>query len=231
MRLQKAGRRCALALAAATAALRGAGSAAAVSIALVNATPAPPITVGETVVVQLTVSDLGAAPNATSLTAFELEISYDEALLDFVSVSFEPFLGIELENASNEPCTFANLDGVCDVILAFASSSGLVELAETSLWAPGEINTYQPASGVLATLTFTAQGVGSVTLSPLQVSLTGTVTGEQEGTLSGTATSLTLSIVPEPGTSLLVALGCAGLAAGARRRALRARSSRARASR
>jgi hypothetical protein len=226
MRLQTATRwRRALALAAAIAAIVAAGPASAVTIALVNATPGPPITVGESITLQLTVSGLGAAPNATSLTAFEVRIAYNEALLDFVSVSFAPFLGIDLVNASLQPCTRANLDGVCDVLLESAKSSGLVKLGEASLWAPGVVNANQPASGLLATLTFAAQAAGSVNLSFPLLSLTGTLVGEHEGTLPASATSLVLTIeplvpVPEPGTLALVALGCAVLArqAPARRR-------------
>jgi hypothetical protein len=225
MRLQTETKwRRALALAAGIAALVAAGPASAVTIALVNATLGPPITVGESITLELTVSGLGAAPNATSLTAFEVRIAYNEALLDFVSVSFAPFLGIALVNANQQPCTLANLDEVCDVLLESASSSGLVKLGESSLWAPGVVNANQPASGVLATLTFAAQAAGSVTLSFPQISLTGTLSGVQEGTLPVSATSLALTIqavpVPEPGTLALVALGCAVLArqAPARRR-------------
>lgn len=225
MRLQTDTRwRRALALAAGIAAFVAAGPARAVTIALVNATPGPPITVGESITLQLTVSGLGAEPNATSLTAFEAKIAYNEALLDFVSVSFAPFLGIDLLNASLLPCTLPNLDGVCDVLLDSASSSGLVTLGEASLWAPGIVNTYQPASGLLATLTFTAQAAGSVNLSFPLLSLTGTLIGEQEGTLPVSATSLALTIeaVPEPGTLALVALGCAVLARQAPARRTRA---------
>jgi hypothetical protein len=182
-------------------------AAGAVTISLVQVSPAPPLVPGDTLTVDVTVSGLAANPNPTS------HVAYDEAQLDFVSATFHPFLGVDLVNASSLPCTLANLDSVCDVLLDQTSSSGLVELGETSLWDTSVVDANQPASGVLATLVFEVQAPASSALSLTQLALWGSLVGGGEGALPATGVGLeVITVVPEPGTGALVLFGLLGLA-------------------
>ena len=86
----------------------------------------------------------------------------------------------------------------------------MVEFAGASLVSPATVNANQPATGLLATLEFTAGNFGSTTPTLTQHVLL--VTGETLGSLLFTESGTTLNVVPEPATGALVAFGLAALA-------------------
>src|SRR5215510_10175942 len=107
--------------------------------------------VGQPVTVQVTVADLvaGAAP---SVGAFDLDVTFDAALLSPTGVTFGPLLG--------DP-------DALEALTSLALSPGLIDLAEVSLLAPADLDALQPSSFTLATLSFTTLAVG---ISPLAFS-------------------------------------------------------------
>ena len=106
--------------------------------------------VGETVDVELNVSSLGDGI-APSISAFDIDINYDNSILDFHSLVFGDQLdifGLGSEQLWKEP------------------SASVVNLAELSFDLPEEVNLFQAPNFTLATLTFDAVGVGNTTLTP-----------------------------------------------------------------
>lgn len=172
---------------------------------------------GSSLFVDIAVSGL-VAGDAPSLTAFELDLGFDDTAIDFVALQFLPFgSGVSLVNGSGQPCTLANLDGVCDVLLDSLASVGNVNLAAASLVAPADVNAAQPASGVLASLEFLVQAPGTTTLAFTQIALSGTISGTSQGTLAASASPLGLSVVPEPATLMLLSSVALALRRSARR--------------
>lgn len=115
----------------------------AVTLELVPA--AATVTAGEMIDVDVLVSGLGAGV-APSVGAFDLDVSFDPMIFTLVDVVFGPFLGTPPVEALTS----------FDVAVA-----GIVDLAEVSLLSAAELDALQPASFVLATLSFTAQADGS----------------------------------------------------------------------
>lgn len=203
-------RRWLLAAAAGLWILAAGDAARAVTISLAEVAPTPsPILPESSIFVELQFSGL-VEGDAPSLTSFEIDVAFDDALLDFVDLAWDPLLG--------QTCTLETFDSSCDTLAEFSSSTGLVELGASSLLDPATINANQPASGVLATIQLQAAAVGTSALTLPQVVLGGTITGTQEGTLSATASGLTLVVTPEPGTLGLLLLGLAALRSSRLRR-------------
>lgn len=204
-------------------ALMGASDAGAISISLVAVAPTPTyIQSGDTVQVDIVVSGLGDG-TSPSLTAFALDIGYTTGVLGFVSFAYNDGGGaINITNSLGDPCTFDNLDSNCDVILedpATVESGGVVSPQATALQSPSVIDSYQPASMVLGTIVFDVHTTGAASLTFNNVDLAGTLGGGSEGTLSATASGLTLQppSLPEPAVGWLLGLALAGLAAARRR--------------
>jgi hypothetical protein len=130
------------------------GTAQAISLNLV---PSPQTTfLGNTIDVAVTISDLGNGV-APSLSTYDLDISFDNTILDFNSVAFgDPVLGDQLDlflgslTESEEP------------------SLGVVNLFELSLDLSQDLDSFQADSFTLATLTFDTIATG---ISPLNLSI------------------------------------------------------------
>jgi hypothetical protein len=185
-----------LVLAAAACALSWSVPSGAVVIDFVPSDHTVPL--GAAVGVDLVVSGLGDF-TPPSLGTFDLDVAYDEAILSAVSVTLTPLLG---NGALGE-----TLEGV-DL-----STPGVIDLFVVSFLSELELDSLQPESFVLATLSFHAIALGTSALELTQVLLGDPSGAELEwtaGTGSITVTS-SGSQVPEPslGLFLTVALGLA----------------------
>ena len=172
----------------------------AISIALAPATQE--VLVGASFGIDVVVSGLGdgAAP---SLGSYDIDLSFDPALLAFGNVSFGAFLG-----------------GPDLSLVSVVSASGLVDFAEVSLVPPDLIDTLQPGSFSLATVTFTAIAAG-VSAVDFGAVLAGDSVGRRLpiGTLS--PAQVVVSPVPEPAAVAVFAIGVAIVAWRERRNARR----------
>jgi len=151
------------------------------------------VALGNTIDVDVIVSGLGAS-GSPSLGDFDLDIAYDETLLQLVSVSFGGLLGTP---------------GVDTLNHASVAAPGLLDLAEVSLLAAFTLDALQPSSFALATLSFTALDFGTSALDFAEA-LAGDALGAP--LLVAPAASGAVRIVPEPATLLLAGAGLAVLA-------------------
>lgn len=157
--------------------------------------------IGGPVAVDVVIADLGLGA-APTLSAFDLDITFAPGVLSFVTVSF----GFDLGIPGLEALTSAGA----------LAGPVRVDLAAASLLSNATLDADQPASFVLATLHFTALGIGTSPLAITQAVLANTAGGSIGTSLVGTSIDV---VVPEPASLALVALGLAGLArVGARRR-------------
>jgi hypothetical protein len=179
-------------------------AAQAITLSLAAVAPTPgTVFVGNSIFMEVRVSGL-TSPGAPSISAFDLDLSFDATRVGFVGLTFNT-LGMTT-------CTPATWTAACDAYVNLLTSAGLVTFAATSLLDPATINASQPASGALATLEFLATGAGTAAFSFAGVSLAGTITGTTEGTLLATTSGLSVPIaVPEPGTACLILLGLSAL--------------------
>ena len=170
--------------------LLGASPALAISLDLVPSSPT--VFQGHSVDVAVVISGL-VAGGPPSVGAFDLTVSFDPAILSPTSVTFGRFLG--------------NPD-LLEALAGFNFLAGFVEFAEVSLLSSAELDTLQPASFTLATLSFTALESATTTLAFSQI----TVDDAFGNLLLGTKVS-------EPTSLLLIASGlvCLGLMAARKR--------------
>jgi hypothetical protein len=142
----------------------------------------------------LVISGLGAT-GAPSLGGFEVEILFDDAVLNFSSATFGNGLGAIV---SADPFDFT-----ADAFGAIASAAGAVTLEEFSFLLPEDLDALQSDSFTLATLSFSGAAAGDSALSFGLVNLSNSF-----GT-SIAAPALqqgALSVVPVPATAPLLGL-------------------------
>ena len=166
-----------------------AGQALAVTVSLdpVSQTIVP----GGTAMVDLNISGLGDF-TAPSLGAFDLDVTFDNSIVSFTDVTFGTFLG--------DP-------GLGEAIaLVDFSTGGLLEL---SLLSSITLDAIQPAGFTLATLEYTGIGVGT---SPLN--LENVILSNALGFVipNPTLVNASVTVLPVPGTFLLMATGLLSLA-------------------
>lgn len=152
---------------------------------------------GEQVTVDVVVAGLGAGA-APTLSGFDLDLDFGAPTLTLVNVAFGSGLG-----------TGAQVLNSTSLL-----SPSIVDLAAVSLLASATLDAQQPASFVLATLTFQAVSPGLAGLALTQAVLadTSAVPGGNQlfvDSISGAS----ILVTPEPGTLLLLSGGCTLLAA------------------
>ncbi len=126
-------------------------SALALSVDFVPGSQTVPV--GRPVSVDTVLSGLAAA-GPPSVGAFDLDVSFDPSILSPTGVTFGAFLG--------DPSLF-------EALTASSFLPGVVDLAEVSLLAPTDLDTLQPVSFALATLSFDTLAFGNSSLNFSQV--------------------------------------------------------------
>lgn len=154
--------------------------------------------------VGIVISGLGEF-SAPSLSTFDMDISYDQSILSFSSITFgDPILGDQLD-----------LFGLGSITGVDNSVPGIVNLFELSLDLPGDLDILQAGRFTLAILTFQTVSTG---ISPLAMS--NVILGDSDGgPLSADASDGSIS-VPEPATIVLMSIGLAGIGFQLRRKML-----------
>lgn len=172
----------------------------AATAAVVTLTPSSVATSsGTPVAVDVRVSNLGTG---NALGAFDLDVSYNPALLSFGTAVFGTSLG--------NPASFEALTN------ASASTPGIVDFGEVSLLAPAQLAAGQAGSFLLATLNFNGTASGTNAFALLGTSVLSDAFGRP-------LTIVQVTPIPEPETFSLLGLGLAALAVW-RRRASRGRA-------
>ena len=168
------------------------------------------VALGSPITVSLVIADLGDGV-APSLSAFDVDLTFDDGVLSFVGATFgDPVLGDQLDLTGFGPAT------------GLTAVPGLVSLFEVSLDPSSALDDLQAGAFVLATLTFDAQSPGISALGLSILSL-----GDADGgpltadVLAGSITvQSTDAVVAEPASLLLLLSGLAGFASAQRRRTL-----------
>ena len=151
---------------------------------VVPSTPAP--VVGDTFTADVVVSGLGnlAAP---SLGAFDLNLTFNPSVVNFVGITFGQLLG--------DP-----MAGPVEAVTGFAAAAGSLNAFSVSLLTPAQLVALQPASFTLFTVTLQVVGTGDSSLDVLPNAVLGDQLGAplpkgaiQGGPFTGIARVPTLS--------------------------------------
>lgn len=169
--------------------------------------PTQSVAVGATIEISVNVSGLGAGA-APSLSVFDLDLTYDAAVLQFDSLAFgDPGLGDQLDLAA-----LGSLKG------SDGSLAGVVNHFEVSFDPPALLDSSQPGAFTLSVIRFTALSLGNSPLG-LVVKEVGDALGDP---LAVSVESGSVTVVPEPtATGLVLAFGLSTWAVFARRRSRR----------
>lgn len=161
---------------------------------------------GDNTSVDLEVSGLGEFSAPPSLGAFLVEITFDDAILDFVSVAYGNLLGDPGDPFETDIVTTTDV--------------GSVGLDLFSVLLDFELDALQPASFTLATLTFRGQSVGTSALAFGAIDLADAVGNTLTPTaLNGGSLQVTPTAgISEPPTAALILLPFALLFARRARR-------------
>jgi hypothetical protein len=166
--------------------------------------------VGDVFNIDVFVSGLSAGESREIVSAFDLDVFYDPTILNATSVTFGAALGL------------ADIDTFTSSFL----SSGRIDFANVSLLRNDQLGDLQGDSVLLASLTFSAIGIGSSaltfdTLTPPGIDLVGRDPFERLPIDTAGSALLTVNerpaSVPEPGTLLLLGMGLLGLLAARKR--------------
>ena len=152
------------------------------------------VLVGDQAIVDLVISGLEDDPANfyyQTIGTFDLDISFDSAILGFYSVTF----GDQLDLGGLGSWTEVTPD------------VGTVNLLELSLDSPWDLEDYQADSFTVATLTFNTLVVGTSTLD-IGINALGDAWANP---LAADVQSGSIAPVPEPATLLLLGSGLAGL--------------------
>lgn len=155
---------------------------------------------GDTITLEVQISDLGDF-TSPSLSGFDLDLSYNAAILSFNNVDFGSFL----DTSGLGTFTDVNTD-----------TPGIVNFAEVSFDDASDLNTTQPDNFVLAQLNFTAISTGisslNLTVNDLGDENTNPLILDQLLGASSISVMQPTTSTPEKGFSLLTLsltlLGC-----------------------
>jgi hypothetical protein len=192
--------------------LLGASTASALSISLSATTPTT-ILIGETVTVKLYL-DTGVETQVTSV--FTSVGNDNPSALSFTSGTSPGAILMNMSTFEGVPRVSQPTTGVA------GDAAGRVRAANFATATPTGSGV-SSANQLLATLIFTGDAAGSIDLAPLLVT-SGSNLDEftvAHASVAGSVSlggPVTITVIPEPGTALLMGLGLAGLAAAGRRR-------------